>query len=37
MDIKLIDLPNLQSIELGDNAFYESVSTIIESNPNINE
>ena len=28
---EFIDLPKLKSIELGTNAFYESLSTIIES------
>ena len=28
---EFIDLPNLKSIELGTNVFYESLSTIIES------
>ena len=30
-NIKLIDLPKLKEIELGDNAFSQSLSTIIES------
>ena len=28
---EFIDLPKLKSIELGNSAFYESLSTIIES------